>query len=1517
LDPVINTPANVCNHYYENDPAGEGCGTGATPCSEWYDNSVYTGTTVDSYSSGSGTNPCILLLSCNDPEACNYLPTSPNNADCEYTSCNPQTGTGVIIFSDPNIAFDPTPQDSAATIEIAVYNDVGAEQTINFTGFAPPFDANPSELILGANDTGYVDLTFTPGSTGSFTQDVTASGSVFGEASLSLSGEGTLVSLAWSGIDVNAGVVALGQTGYAADSLVNTGTGTASILLTNDSVQGPFTLTSYPTSFSGLVSPPFSIEFNPVNAGGASAIFNFATNDPANPNLDIFVTGTGISEVSGEVCDITWTASNSPYTLTGDITVPEGCTLTLEPGTEVIGNNNNIEVFGAFFANGEEGNEVQIEVGELLSHTAAENMVLTHSTVTETNEFYFPDGDFRDVRDANSDPSVALSDYLDSYEFSVIYNNENAASHVGKYSEDFSDNNGQGWTHSGNVSTQNENGDYYLYHNCCANSGAYYNLYIETPTFNLNPGENVESISFRKACAFWLYTRYFYVYISIDGGGWEQIFDETNPSNSYTNTSISTDISNAATVRFRFHHNYQYYGGLRIDDFVLTTNFYPGEDVPVTAAAGAAASLSTGGIQLVESTYNGDFHSVGDSIEVVLENSAILVNEARDKDSHGLGLYADHVNLTTTNSTVNGHGLDGIHIESLTTEWSDQNGLVEGNGEDGVDVNGDLSWNSSDSEVLINGADGIVVSGDLDLDATELDLIGNGANGLDVGEGSNLTLYGVRIQDNGGRGIGALAGCMIDLDYVLIDDNVGRGIDMGANGQLSADYLRICDSGEEGIYSASSANISHSNIGFNTGTATVFTGNNFHTLDNSILWGNNTELYKQVDLEGGILSTSYSLIQGLSTYGVGGAGQYSLGEGLIEVDPLLADEEMHLQVYSPCVDGAQPWTQDQHMPYGLGGVRADMGMYGGPANAYWGGEALPDGSSVISAVSDSPQDQGNTVGLTFSGSYYDNSDLVNNVTHYAFWRHYDPTGQPVASLADGNWELLGTMPSQSFAGYAYQAATLGNTNDTGPFTSCYTVVAHTDDPDTYWYSNVMCGESVDNLAPLAPDLNGMVLEDGSAELSWAPPGEEDYGYTELTSDAGFFVELSADTLVVDATVMGGNTYTYTAVHYDVNGNASPPAQVTLAVGAQRDVIPLSAGWNLISLDRAPLDASVDAVMADLAPSNLLYVTGFDAGASFYDPAGLPFLNTLSSLEDGYGYWIKVAADDTLRVEGASLPAGFMPALDAGWNLLAYTDADAAAPAAVFADLLAADELLYVTGFDGGVSIYDPAGLPFLNSLSAMENGFGYWVKTVADFNGMDLDDVGLSDGGAVSGTKANPAFDFLNGVSDLDDWVGAFVEVLGPDGAAVGRMEVLPGGMLMTSAIYGDDPTTEAVEGLQAGDALHFAFNGRIASETAVWQGAMAHLKLDLHFEAAAALAVFPNPVEDESTIQFVVPEAGRVRLELRDAAGRLVSIVLDQEMAEGNQQVLLDAASLTSGIYSLVLRCNDQQPVFAQIAIH
>ena len=40
--------------------------------------------------------------------------------------------------------------------------------------------------------------------------------------------------------------------------------------------------------------------------------------------------------------------------------------------------------------------------------------------------------------------------------------------------------------------------------------------------------------------------------------------------------------------------------------------------------------------------------------------------------------------------------------------------------------------------------------------------------------------------------------------------------------------------------------------------------------------------------------------------------------------------------------------------------------------------------------------------------------------------------------------------------------------------------------------------------------------------------------------------------------------------------------------------------------------------------DLIYVTSFNQGAIFYDPSGLPFLNTLNNVEDNLGYWVKTA-----------------------------------------------------------------------------------------------------------------------------------------------------------------------------------------------------------------------------------------------------------------------------------------------------
>ena len=1392
-----------------------------------------------------------------------------------------QTGNGVILLTDASYAFTPTTVDSSATFNLSVQNDVAIAQTVFFGGLDAPFSLSSTAPVEIAGDSTLdFSITFTPSAIGSFTDTLEVIGDVFGSASLIVSGDGIQVQLEWTPDTLAFDTTAIGQTNSQILALSSVGDGAAvisSIDFSNDIFSVDSALSSF--NIAEGTSENIVVSYAPVNAGAVNATMTLHTNDPTNATIEIALTAVGISEVSGEICDITWTLINSPYTLVGDVVVPEGCTLNIDPGVEVIGNDYDIEVFGAFFANGEEGNEVQIEVGELLSHTSADDMILTHSTITETNEFEFPDVDYRNLRDANiysSDSLPYFFDYIAS-DYQSLYENENPQ--FGKYSENFSDNNGQGWSHDGAVDSQNESSEYYVYY--VGSSGSYYTTNIYTPSLTFNPGESPEFVSFRARQDWWStsYTRLMRYYVRYDGGGWNEL-QTISPTGNGQWYDLSYSLSppeEAQTIQFRFEFYYRYYAYCRIDDFALTTNWYSGQDAPVTAAAAAAASLSTGGIELFGSAYNGDFHSVGDSIDVMLENSTILVNEARDKDSHGLGLYADHISLSTTISTVGGHGLDGIHIESLTTDWTDENSLVSDNSEDGIYVNGDL-----------------------DMDATELDVNGNGTDGVDVGANSNLTLYGARIQDNGARAIGAQTGSVIDLDYVLMDDNGDRGIELAASGALSLGNCRLRGNDAGGIHSGSPVSVNHCDIAFSGGTGLVLTGNNFHTLNNSILWGNNSSNYTQIDIGGGVISTSYSTVQGRSSYGTSGSGQYYWGEGVIEADPLFSDDDLHLEIFSPCVDGGQPWHQDAYMPFGLGGVRADMGMYGGPDNAYWGGEALPDGASALTGVSDSPQDQGGVVGLVFDASFYDNSDLVNNVTSYAFWRHYDPTGQSIGTLDEGNWELIGEMPAQSFNGYAYQAQTLGNTNAFGTFNSCYTVVAQTDDPDTYWYSNVLCGESVDNLAPVEPELEGMVLETGGVTVFWELPSEEDYAYTEVTSDAGFTAEVTGDTLAVDLSAELGGTYTYTAVHYDVNGNASNPASVTLAVAAGSDIIALNSGWNLISTDRSEAMDVMEA-FASLAPGNLLYLTGFDGGVQFYDPNGLPFLNTLNTLTPGKGYWVKVVADDVLELNGARLAEDFMPSLAEGWNLVGYAAEAPAAPGDVYAELVAEGDLLYVTGFDEGVQVYDPNGLPFLNTLTEMRNGFGYWVKSAVATDGDVLAPLAVD---VLPAEMPTPRYDVVNGVSELGAYAGEFVDVVNGWGVTVARLPILEGGHLMTTALFGDDPATGAVEGLADGEQLHFAFRGAMANETLVFGGAMAHKTLSLTFdEVGATMGVFPNPASDVATFRFQLDMDAQVELTLVDLAGRQVAVLLDANKGAGAHVETLALPAIPAGAYTVQLR--------------
>lgn len=169
---------------------------------------------------------------------------------------------------------------------------------------------------------------------------------------------------------------------------------------------------------------------------------------------------------------------------------------------------------------------------------------------------------------------------------------------------------------------------------------------------------------------------------------------------------------------------------------------------------------------------------------------------------------------------------------------------------------------------------------------------------------------------------------------------------------------------------------------------------------------------------------------------------------------------------------------------------------------------------------------------------------------------------------------------------------------------------------------------------------------------------------------------------------------------------------------KQDFISLNASWNLISLDVIPDSSTPQSVFELLiTDGNLQMVTGYqNQQGVFYDPDGLPVLNTLHNLVPGEGYWLKVLNAATLAVDGQAIPTDFTINLKTSWNLIGYWHQETLTPYDAFAQLINLDILQGVAGFEQGGLWFDPH-FPHFCTLLEIKNGFGYWVKVSEDFSG--------------------------------------------------------------------------------------------------------------------------------------------------------------------------------------------------------
>ena len=215
-----------------------------------------------------------------------------------------------------------------------------------------------------------------------------------------------------------------------------------------------------------------------------------------------------------------------------------------------------------------------------------------------------------------------------------------------------------------------------------------------------------------------------------------------------------------------------------------------------------------------------------------------------------------------------------------------------------------------------------------------------------------------------------------------------------------------------------------------------------------------------------------------------------------------------------------------------------------------------------------------------------------------------------------------------------------------------------------------------------------VISDGQAYVTLVIQGEE-------VDEVEFRVFDTSECAVLDngrATTNPGGAIGY------------PPDYLQICAGCYvHQDVELNAGWNLMSLYVHPDDMSPESIFGPV--TCLLQVKNMTQS---YDPALPSFLNTLTALEDGNGYFVNMGCAETLSLDAALVDGSFVVInLNSGWNLIGYPFRTGQAVEDAFATLIGAGKLVQVKSM---TQSYDPLLPPFLNTLATLEPGQGYLIN---------------------------------------------------------------------------------------------------------------------------------------------------------------------------------------------------------------
>jgi len=368
------------------------------------------------------------------------------------------------------------------------------------------------------------------------------------------------------------------------------------------------------------------------------------------------------------------------------------------------------------------------------------------------------------------------------------------------------------------------------------------------------------------------------------------------------------------------------------------------------------------------------------------------------------------------------------------------------------------------------------------------------------------------------------------------------------------------------------------------------------------------------------------------------------------------------------------------------------------------------------------------------------------------------------------------------------------------------------------------------------------------------------------------------------------------------------------------------GWNLVSANLQPDRADVRIVMRPLVEADQLLLMKNSIG-QFYAPR-VDFCN-IPGWMTAQGYFVKVTMVCQLPFRGTPVRWDEPIPLHQGWNIAAYYPRMPFNERTALAGII--DHLIIAK--DGMGNFYIPARN--FSNMPPMCEGQGYQIKVDEDVElvyrlqqnqAAALQPPAVSaysrtDIPQVAPTGKNMSLLLM----ENGKWIapGAVGRASLPAESTTlyeGEILVYAGDLLVGSgwmengvcgiAVWGDDPTTDALDGAIEGEELQIV-NCKMNSKFQIPNSKFVYRTdgfeiIDLMVGGNACPTkfeiegVYPNPFNAATQIKFNMPEAGMVKSGLFDLSGRLVLDLGAEHWLAGSHRLALNGGSLASGIYIL-----------------